>query len=88
MILEFCAIYEVAITAAMSEHYNTSSTLLDILFFMCVNRPALYTSTHKRRFVIAKAVPLIPLFLLNAFNLRFKNSYKMTKNKYKINLYD
>ena len=55
MILEFCAIYEVAITAAMSEHYNTSSTLLDILFF---------TSTHKRRFVITKAVPLIPLFLL------------------------
>ena len=49
MILEFCAIYEVAITAAMSEHYN---------------RPALYTSTHKRRFVITKAVPLIPLFLL------------------------
>lgn len=63
MILEFCAIYEVAITAAMSEHYNTSSTLLDILF-SCVNRPALYTSTHKRRFVITKAVPLIPLFLL------------------------
>ena len=63
MILEFCAIYEVAITAAMSEHYNTSSTLLDILFFMCKST-ALYTSTHKRRFVITKAVPLIPLFLL------------------------
>ncbi len=87
MILEFCAIYEVAIAAAMSEHYNTSSALLDILFFMCKSTNFIYLYT-KRRFVIAKAVPLIPLFLLNAFNLRFKNSYKMTKNKYKINLYD
>ena len=48
MILEFCAIYEVAITAAMSEHYNTSSTLLDILFFMCKSTSFIYLYTQKK----------------------------------------